>query len=121
MSQVSTTVTAYDLGAFHAKRAVRVSSDGSRHRVEVRRPAATGLELVRGVVQWGIAAGAGICALGRLVLVVFAGECAFCALFAKDTELFLQFSVSCCMRYQNRLAKVKVVVVLIPGLRIARH
>lgn len=93
MSQVPATVTAHDLSAFHPKRAIRVSLDCSRHRVEVRRPATAGLELVGGVVERCVAARTVVCALRGLVFVVFAGEGAFGVFFAKNAELFFLASV----------------------------
>jgi hypothetical protein len=55
---------------------------------------AAGLELVLGSVDGRIAAGAGICAGGRGVLVVFTGEGCFGAFLTEDAELFCRSSVS---------------------------
>jgi hypothetical protein len=88
MSQMASTVTTHNLRSFHPKRPVRVPRHGSRDGVEEGGPAAAGLEfLVRGV-QRCVAAGAGVDALVRVVLVELAGEGGFGALFAEDAELF---------------------------------
>jgi hypothetical protein len=50
MAQMPVTVTANDLNALHPKRAVHIPLHRAGDRVEVRRPAAAGLELVRGLV-----------------------------------------------------------------------
>ena len=51
-------------------------------------PPAPALKLLLGGVEGCFAAGAGVDALLRGVLVVFAGEGGFGALFAEDAELF---------------------------------
>jgi hypothetical protein len=65
-----------------------VTLNGARNAVEVGRPAAAGAEFVGGAVQWGRAAGAGVDARVRVVLVVFAGAGGFGAFLAEDAELF---------------------------------
>lgn len=87
MSQVSATVAAHDFGPDHAKRAVLVPCHGTWQAVKVGRPAAPGIELVRGLVQRGVAPGAGVDAGRGVVLVEFAGAGGFGALLAKDAEL----------------------------------
>lgn len=59
----------------------------SRDGVEVGRPAAAALELVRGRVERRVAGGAVVGAGGGEVLVVLAGVGCFGALFADDAEL----------------------------------
>jgi hypothetical protein len=94
MSQVASAVAANDLCPFHAERAVGVSGYRARHGVEECRPSAAGLELVLGSVDWCVAASAGICAGGRGVLVVFAGERRFGAFLTENAELLCRSSVS---------------------------
>ena len=87
MSQVASAVAANNLCPLHAESAVGVSGHGARHGVEEGRPSAAGLELVLGSVNWCVAAGASICARGRGVLVVFAGEGRFGAFLTENAEL----------------------------------
>jgi hypothetical protein len=94
MSQVTSTVAANDLCPLHAECAVGVSGHGARHGVKEGRPSAARLELVLGSVDWCVAAGAGICAGSRGVLVVFAGEGRFGAFLTEDAELLCRSSVS---------------------------
>jgi hypothetical protein len=94
MSQVTSAVAANDLCPLHAESAVGVSGYGARHGVKEGRPSAAGLELVLGSVDGRIAAGAGICAGGRGVLVIFTGEGCFGAFLTEDAELFCRSSVS---------------------------
>jgi hypothetical protein len=94
MSQVTSAVAANDLCPLHAESAVSVSGHGARHGVEEGRPSAAGLELVLGSVDGRIAAGAGICAGGRGVLVVFAGEGCFSAFLTEDAELLCRSGIS---------------------------
>lgn len=106
MPQVPAACGASDLCAGHPKRMVFVASDGARNRctrargsavrhgrkacgtrtVEERRPAAPAVELGRALVQRRAAAGAGVHAVG-LVLVVLARAGGLGALLAEDTEL----------------------------------
>lgn len=88
MPQVATALGARDLGALHAEGAVGVADDGAGDGVEVRGPAAAGLELVRGAVEGGGAGGAGVGAGRGGVLVVGAGVGGLGAFFAEDAELF---------------------------------
>jgi hypothetical protein len=94
MSQVTPAVAANDLRPLHAESAVGVSGHGARHGVEEGRPSAAGLELVLGSVDGRIATGAGICAGGRGVLVVFAREGRFSAFLTEDAELLCRSGVS---------------------------
>lgn len=65
-----------------------MSCHGARDAVEVCGPTAARLEFVGCLIQGGVAAGAGVDTVGRVVLVVFAGEGGFGAFFAEDAELF---------------------------------
>jgi hypothetical protein len=88
MPQVSSTVTAHNLRPLHAERAVCVSRHRAGDVVEVRGPAAAGLELVVRLVEGGVAGGAGVDAFFGRVLVVFAREGGFGAFFAENAKLF---------------------------------
>lgn len=88
MTQMTPAITTHNLRPLHPKRAIRMSGHRTRDRVKVRRPAAPGLEFMRGLVQRGVAAGAGEDALGWVLGVVFACVRGLCAFFAQDAELF---------------------------------
>jgi hypothetical protein len=88
MTQMTPAVTTHNLRPLHPKRAIRVSGHRTGDRVKVRRPAAPGLEFMRGLVERGIAAGASVDALGRGMGVVFACVRGLCAFLAQDAELF---------------------------------
>ena len=85
---MSPTITAHNLRPRHPKRAIRMPRHRPRDTVEIRRPAASRLELVGRLVQRRIARRAGVNARGGHVLVVLAGEGRLGALFAEDAELF---------------------------------
>jgi hypothetical protein len=82
-----TTITAHNLRARHSQRRIRMSRYRTRDIVKVRRPSASGLELVGGFVEGSVAGGAGVDAGFRHVLVVFAGEGSFGSFFTEDAEL----------------------------------
>lgn len=88
VAQMATAVRADDLGALHAEAGVRMPRDCAGDAVEVRGPAATGLEFVVRLVEGCVACRARVDALAGHVLVVFAREGGFGALFAEDAELF---------------------------------
>ena len=71
----------------HPQRPILDPVHGAGDGVEVGRPAAAGLELVRRAVQGRGAGGAGVGAVGRHVLVVGARVGGFGALVADDGEL----------------------------------
>lgn len=85
--QVSTAVAANNLRSLHAESAVGMPCHSAGDGVEERGPAAAGLELVLRGVNGLVAAGAVVCAGGRGVLVIFAGERGFGALLAEYAEL----------------------------------
>lgn len=87
VSEVTAAIRADNLDSLHAKGAVRMSRHGTGDSVEEGGPAAAGLELVVGLVERCLAAGAGVDTLGGHVLVVFASEGTLGALFAEDAEL----------------------------------
>lgn len=91
MSQMAPTITANNLRPRHPKPAVHMPRHRARDAVEIRRPAAAGLELVRGLVEGCVAGRARVHARGRGVLVVDAGEGRFGAFLAEDAELFCEF------------------------------
>ena len=83
----------HNLRPRHTERPISVSFHCARYTVEVRRPTTAGLEFVSRLVQRGIAGRAGIYAFLRRMLVVFASEWCFGALFSQDTELLCHVSV----------------------------
>jgi len=85
---MSAAVGAHNLRPLHAETRVRVSRHRAGEAVEVRRPAAAGLELVVCFVQGCVTGSTGVDARAGHVLVVLAGEGRFGALFAEDPELF---------------------------------
>lgn len=89
VAEVAAAVAADNLGAEHAEGAVLVAGDGSGDGVKVGGPAAARGELVRGLIEGGVAAGAGVDSGCGVVLVELAGAGRFGALFAEDAELFL--------------------------------
>jgi hypothetical protein len=93
MSQVASAVAANDLCPLHAESAVGVSGHGARNGVEEGGPSATRLELVLSSVDGRVATCAGVCAGGRGVLVVLAGEGRFGAFLTKDAELLCRSSI----------------------------
>lgn len=93
MSQVSTTIRAQNLRPRHAERVVRVPRHRARNAVEVRGPAAAGLELVVRLVEGRLAGGAVVDAGAGHVLVVLAGVGRLGALFADDAELLCREDV----------------------------
>lgn len=88
MAQMPPAITAYDLLARHAERAVHVAGDGAGEGIKEGGPATTGFELVRGFVERGSAADTGVDAAGGHVLVVNTGVGGFGAFIAEDSELF---------------------------------
>ncbi len=88
MTQMSSTTTTNNLRPTHAERAIGVPGDGAGDAVEIGGPAAAGFELVRGFVERGVAAGAGVDAGGGHVFVVGSCEGGFGAFLAEDAELF---------------------------------
>jgi len=87
MAEVAPAVGAHNLGAQHAMRAVLVPLHGARDAVEVGRPAAARLELVRGLVERRVTAGARVDAFLSEVLVVLAREGRLRTLLSQDAEL----------------------------------
>jgi hypothetical protein len=81
-------IAAHNFRALHAKRTVDIPRDGARERVEKRRPAAAGLELVGRFVERSGAAGAGVDAGGGHVFVIYASVGCFGPFLAEDAELF---------------------------------
>ena len=88
MSKMSPTICTHNLRPTHPKSAIFMSYNGTWYRVEKRRPAAAGFEFVGCFIKRGVTAGAGVDAVRREVLVVFAAERRLGSLFAEDSELF---------------------------------
>lgn len=80
VSQVAAAITTYNLRSRHPKTAIGVSRHSAGDTVEICGPSTAGLELVRGLVERGIAGGAGVDAGGGHMLVVFASVGGFGAL-----------------------------------------
>jgi hypothetical protein len=87
VAQVPSAVRAHDLCPRHAEAVVLVAGDSSRDAVEIRRPAAAGLELVVRLVQRGTAAGARVDAGVGEELVVLARARRLGSLLPQDPEL----------------------------------
>ena len=87
-------VRADNLCPCHSQRPVLVTGDSAGQAVKVRWPAAARLEFMLRLVQGGLATGAGIDALLRVVLVKRARARRLCALLAEDAELFCKLVVS---------------------------
>lgn len=87
------TVGTHDLRPRHAESTISVSRHCARDTIEICRPSASGLKLVRGVVQRGIAAGAGVGARGGHVFVIGPGVGGFRAFLTEDAKLFCDIIV----------------------------
>lgn len=87
MAQMPTAIGAHNLRAHREEGPVLVALYCAGNAVKVGGPAAAAAELVRGFVEGRFAAGTGVHALGRVVLVEFTGAGCFGALFAQDAEL----------------------------------
>lgn len=94
MAQMAPTITTDDFRPRHPEAPVGMAGHSPWDGVEVRRPAAAGLELVACLVQRRITGGAGVDAGAGHVLVEFARVRGFGALFAEDAELFWEDFVS---------------------------
>ena len=87
MSQVTSTVVAYNLRPHHAKTRVRLLSDGAWHGIPEGGPSAARVELVVCFVQRCVASGARVNARVGIVLVVCAGAGHLSTLLSEDAEL----------------------------------
>lgn len=94
MTEMTSTVTADDLGPLHAKCVIHMSLHGSGNGIKVGGPAAAGLKLVIGLVERSITPGAVVHALRRVVFIVLAGTGGLSSLFTKDAELLYTQLVS---------------------------
>jgi len=65
-----------------------VPCHSARYAVEVGRPATARLEFMCRLIERGVACSAGVNTLFGHVLVIFAGEWRFSALFSQDSKLF---------------------------------
>ena len=88
MPQMTPAIVAHDLCPFHPERIIHEPLHCTGNGVKISGPTASGLELVRCLVQRCVTGGAGIYALGRIVRVVFARIRRLGALLAKNSELF---------------------------------
>lgn len=87
MSQMTPTVRADNLCSLHSECAIGVASDSTWDVIEVCRPSAARLELVGSFVERSITSSAGVHSSIWHVLIVFAGEGSFGALFSDYAEL----------------------------------
>lgn len=87
VTEMATTVGADNLGTLHTKGAVGVSGHSTRNGIEESWPAAARLELVVGLVERSVAAGAGVDTLRGHVLVKVTAIGGLGALFTEDAEL----------------------------------
>jgi hypothetical protein len=87
MSQVATAVVAYNLRPHHSQAGVFALAHGVGNGIPECRPSASRIKLMVRFVERRVAAGAGIHARGRVVLVVFARAGHFSAFVAEDSEL----------------------------------
>lgn len=92
--QMPAAIRAHNLNPRHAQRAILVAGNGARHAVKVRRPAASGFELVIGLIQRSLASCTGVDALLGVVLVKLAGARGLSALLPEDAKLFCDLYVS---------------------------
>lgn len=90
VAEMAAAVRADNLGARHAVGAVFVPGDGARDAIEVGRPAAARLELVRGLIQRRVTGGTGVNALIGEMLVVLPSEGPLRVLFPQDLELLCE-------------------------------
>jgi hypothetical protein len=88
MTQMATTIRAYDLRPLHTEVAIGMSFYGAWNAVKVGRPSTARLELLGGFVERGVAGSASVdTGLGHM-LIISASEGGFGALLTEDTELF---------------------------------
>jgi len=85
---MSPAVRTHNLRPLHPQRAIRMSRNSAWDVIEIRRPAATGLELLVCGIEGGIAAGASINTGGGCMFVVFTYVRRLGALLPEDTKLF---------------------------------
>lgn len=89
VTEVATAVGTDNLGAGHAKGFILVADNSARNAIEIGWPTTPRAELVSGLVQRRLAAGAGVDAGLRGVLVIFPGTRGFGTLLSQDAELLL--------------------------------
>lgn len=80
-------VGADNLGSNGAEASVLVPGDGAGDAIEVRRPAAARVELVRRLVERCVACSASVGALFGVVLVILSSARGFSSLFSENPEL----------------------------------
>lgn len=93
MPQMPATIATQYLRSRHAESPIRVSRHRAGDTIEICRPSASGLELVRGFVQRSVAGGAGVGARGGHVFVIGPGVGGFRAFLTEDAELFCDRSM----------------------------
>lgn len=88
MAQVAPTIRTYNLRPQHPQGAVLETLHGAGDGLEIGGPPAARVELLVRRVQRRGAAGAGVDALGRVVLIVLASAGTLRVALAEDAELF---------------------------------
>lgn len=87
MPKMTVAVGTDDFRSLHTESTIDMSSHCTGDGIKVRRPAATGFELVIGLVKRCITASAIVNAFGRIVGVVVTTTGPLGSFFAEDTEL----------------------------------
>lgn len=87
MPKVASAVITNNFGPLHSECVVDMSLNSTRDRIKVGRPAAARLELVVGLVEGCVAAGAVIDTLRGVVGVIFTSASRLSALFTENSKL----------------------------------
>lgn len=87
MSKMASAVITDNFGPLHSKCVVDMSLNSTGDRIKVGRPATARLELVVGLVERCVAAGAVIDTLSGVVGVIFTSTSRLSALFTENPEL----------------------------------
>jgi hypothetical protein len=85
--QMPAAVVAHNLRPHHTKTRIRALSNGTGNGIPKRRPSTARVKLVIRLIQWRLAAQAGIDARGRVVLVERSRARGLSPLVAQDAEL----------------------------------
>lgn len=125
MAQMSSTIITHNLDPHHAQTRIGLLAHSSRNCVPECGPSAARIKFVVGLVEWRVAAGAGVDAGGWVVFVELAGAGRFGAFLAEDAELFYVKCVSILSsivyRGRGRWRWRVVRELIIPGLSWACH
>lgn len=88
MSQMSSTIRTNNLGSLHSESTIGMPGHSTWDVVEICWPPTARLELVVCLVEWCIAACAGVYSCLWGVFVIFASTWCFSALLSQDSKLF---------------------------------